>query len=113
MPYKEHIPEKLYYTMGEVSEMFELNASAIRFWEKEFEILQPKRNKKGNRLFTQADIENLKLIYILTQEQGFTIEGAKQQLKNTEKKHKLDNIQQVVNKLEKLKNSLLLMTKGM
>src|SRR6478672_3790696 len=65
MPYKERDINKLYYTMGEVTEMFEVNASQIRFYEREFEILQPKKNKKGNRLFTQDDVENLRSFLIL------------------------------------------------
>lgn len=73
---------KLYYTIGEVSVMFNVNASLIRFWEKEFTIIQPKKNKKGNRLFTPKDILNFNKIYNLVKEQGFTLEGAKNSLKN-------------------------------
>ena len=64
--------KKIYYTMGEVSEMFDVNPSLIRFWEQKFDILKPDKNKKGNRLFTPADIENLKLIYHLVKENGMT-----------------------------------------
>ncbi len=67
--------------MGEVSEMFDVNASLIRFWESKFDVLRPKKNKKGNRLFTPADIENLKLIYHLVKERGMTLEGARRCLK--------------------------------
>lgn len=67
--------------MGEVSEMLQENASLIRFWEKEFTILTPKKNKKGNRLFTPKDVENLKLIYHLVKEKGYTLQGAKDFLK--------------------------------
>ena len=73
---------KLYYTIGEVAIMFNVNASLIRFWEKEFTIIQPKKNKKGNRLFTPKDISNFNKIYNLVKEQGFTLEGAKNSLKN-------------------------------
>jgi DNA-binding transcriptional MerR regulator len=73
---------KLYYTIGEVALMFSVNASLIRFWEKEFTIIQPKKNKKGNRLFTPKDILNFNKIYNLVKEQGFTLEGAKNALKN-------------------------------
>jgi len=73
---------KLYYTIGEVALMFNVNASLIRFWEKEFTIIQPKKNKKGNRLFTPKDILNFNKIYNLVKEQGFTLEGAKNALKN-------------------------------
>lgn len=72
--------EKLYYTIGEVAELFNVNTSLIRFWEKEFDILQPKKNKKGNRLFTQADLTNLHVIFHLTKEKGYTLEGAKKLL---------------------------------
>ncbi len=72
---------KLYYTIGEVATMFSVNTSLIRFWEKEFSIIQPKKNKKGNRLFTPKDIINFNKIYNLVKEQGFTLEGAKNALK--------------------------------
>lgn len=81
MPYKDTETVKLYHTIGEVSKMFGVNASLIRFWEKEFEVLQPKKNKKGNRLFTAADVENLRIIYHLVKERGFTLQGAKAKLK--------------------------------
>lgn len=73
---------KLYYTIGEVATMFNVNTSLIRFWEKEFTIIQPKKNKKGNRLFTPKDILNFNKIYHLVKVQGFTLEGAKNALKN-------------------------------
>ncbi|MFN5182778.1 MAG: MerR family transcriptional regulator [Bacteroidota bacterium] len=73
--------EKLYYTISEVAEMFSVNASLIRFWEKEFEILKPHKNKKGNRLFTKKDIENIRLIYHFVKEKGYTLQGAKEKLK--------------------------------
>ena len=82
MPYKETDTVKLYYTIGEVSRMFNVNASLIRFWEKEFELLQPKKNKKGNRLFTSEDVENLRIIFHLVKERGFTLQGAKAKLKD-------------------------------
>jgi DNA-binding transcriptional MerR regulator len=72
--------EKLYYTIGEVADMFAVNSSLIRFWEKEFEVLKPKKNKKGNRLFTAEDLSNLKLIFHLVKERGYTLEGAKKKL---------------------------------
>lgn len=74
--------EKLFYSIGEVSEIFSVNASLIRFWEKEFDtILKPQKSMKGNRMFTQKDIENLRVIYHLVKEQGMTLEGAKKKLK--------------------------------
>ena len=73
--------------MGEVSEMFDVKPSLLRFWEGEFDILKPKRNKKGNRLFTPADVENLKLIYHLVKERGMTLEGAKRAMKRNRRGH--------------------------
>lgn len=74
--------EKLYYSMGEVAEMFDVNPSLIRHWESQFSVLRPKRNKKGNRLFTPQDVENLKRIYHLVKECGMTLDGAKRALRN-------------------------------
>ena len=81
MPYKEKEPERLFYTIGEVAKMFKVNTSLIRFWEKQFDILQPKKNKKGNRLFTKDDLNNLHIIYHLVKERGFKLDGAKKKLK--------------------------------
>ncbi len=72
--------EKLYYSIGEVSKMFGVNASLIRFWEKEFDIIKPQKNKKGNRLFTQKDVDHFHIIYNLVKEQGYTLNGAKEKL---------------------------------
>lgn len=77
--------DKLFYSIGEVAEMFDVNASLIRYWEKEFDIIRPQKNKKGNRLFTKKDIENFKTIYHLVKEKGFTLQGAKEALKNGSK----------------------------
>ena len=76
-----NLTEKRYYSIGEVAKAFDVNASLIRFWEKEFDVLQPKKNAKGNRKFTPDDINNLKFIYHLVKERGFTLEGAKTHLK--------------------------------
>jgi len=105
MPYKERDINKMYYTMGEVTEMFKVNASQIRFYEKEFDILQPKKNKKGNRLFTPEDIENLKIIFNLVDEKGFTLKGAKEYLKNN--KSDVKENQKIIDSLEKLKSFLV------
>src|SRR5437763_14110605 len=88
MPYKEKEIEKLYYSIGEVARMFEVNTSHIRFWSKEFDVIKPATNKKGNRLFTKADVENLKKIYYLVKEKGFTLKGAKIELKEERKRVK-------------------------
>ena len=79
MPYKEPSVEKLYYTIGEVAKMFDVNTSLIRYWEKEFDIIKPYKNKKGNRMFTPEDIENFHLIYHLVKEKGMTLKGAERQ----------------------------------
>ncbi|MFZ5942363.1 MAG: MerR family transcriptional regulator [Bacteroidota bacterium] len=89
MPYKEQKVEKLYFTIGEVAEMFNVNTSLIRFWEKEFDIIKPKKNKKGNRLFTKKDIDHFHMIYHLVKEQGMTLKGAQMRLKeNPEEEEK-------------------------
>ncbi len=105
MPYKEKEINKMYYTMGEVSAMFDVNQSLLRYYEKEFDILQPKKNKKGNRYFTPDDVENLKIIFHLIRDKGYTLAGAKEHLKNNMAGTK-DN-QSVINALENLKRFLL------
>ncbi|MEO7989529.1 MAG: MerR family transcriptional regulator [Chryseolinea sp.] len=82
MAYKEKEIEKLYFSIGEVSEMFNVAPSLIRFWESEFEIIKPKKNRKGNRQFTKEDIDNVRTIYHLVKEKGFTLQGAKEMLRN-------------------------------
>ena len=99
------LPEKRYYGIGEVAKAFDVNTSLIRFWEKEFDVLQPKKNAKGNRKFTPEDIKNLELIFHLTKERGFTLEGAKIHLKENKQKT-LDNFE-IVRKLETVKAELL------
>jgi len=98
------LPDKRYYGIGEVAKAFGVNTSLIRFWEKEFDILKPKKNAKGNRKFTPEDIKNLKFIYHLVKERGFTLEGAKTHLKE-EKKRALNNFE-IIDKLEHVKNQL-------
>ena len=96
---------KLYYSIGEVSKMFDVNNSLIRFWEKEFSILKPKKNAKGNRLFTQKDVDNLHIIYNLVKERGFTLEGAKKKLK--ENKSDSINEAEMLKSLKKIRSFLL------
>lgn len=98
------LPEKRYYGIGEVAKAFGVNTSLIRFWEKEFDALKPKKNAKGNRKFTPEDIKNLQLIYHLVKERGFTLEGAKIHLKESKKKT-LDNFE-IISKLERIKMEL-------
>jgi DNA-binding transcriptional MerR regulator len=99
MPYKEKEVEKLYYSIGEVAAMFDVNNSLIRFWEKEFDLIQPKKNKKGNRLFTQQDVDNLKIIYHLVKERGYTLQGAKAKLKDNK-----DDVSENVEMIERLEH---------
>ncbi len=106
-----NLPEKRYYKIGEVAKAFDVNTSLIRFWENEFEVLKPKKNKKGNRLFTQDDLKNLQLIYFLVKEKGFTLDGAKNKLKENPDKiisnHKIIlRLEQIKNELTEIKNQL-------
>ncbi len=96
---------KLYYTIGEIAEMFNVNVSLIRYWENEFSILKPKRNKKGNRLFTLEDVNNLHLIYHLVKEKRLTLEGAKLKLKEN-KNSTIQNFE-VIKKLKNIKSMLI------
>jgi DNA-binding transcriptional MerR regulator len=105
MPYKEKKVEKLYYSIGEVAGIFGVNTSLIRFWEKEFDIIKPKKNKKGNRFFTKQDIDNFHLIYHLVKERGMTLQGAKKKLK--ENKEDTINNFEIVKSLNDIKNLLL------
>ena len=100
-----NLPEKLYYTIGEVAKAFDVNTSFIRFWESEFSVIKPKKNAKGNRYFTKDDIKNIELIYHLVKERGYTLEGAKTHLK-TNNKDTLENFD-IIRKLNKVKSALL------
>ena len=96
MTYKEKKIEKLFYPIGEVAKIFDVSVSSIRYWEKEFNILKPKKNKKGNRMFTKKDLDNLRIIYHLIKERGFTLEGAKKKLRDN-KKDTIDNVGIITN----------------
>lgn len=106
----EEIP-KLYYSMGEVAEMFGVNQSQIRFYEKEFEILKPKKNRKGNRLFRNEDVENLKIIFNLVKDKGYTLQGAKDYLKNNHKE--AQERQKIIESLENMRSFLLEVKKSL
>src|SRR6201986_2487600 len=101
MPYKERDISKLYYTMGEVSAMFDVNQSLLRYYEKEFDILQPKKNKKGNRFFTAEDVENIKVILHLIRDKKFTLEGAKEHMRQNINAAK--DQQRIISSLENMK----------
>lgn len=100
-------PDKLYYTIGEVATMMNLSTSLIRYWEKEFDIIKPKKNKKGNRHFTKEDIDNLKLIHHLVKERGMTLKGAQQKIK--ENKAGAEYNYEIIKKLQDIKEMLLSM----
>lgn len=106
MPYKEPKIEKLYYSIGEVANMFGENVSLIRFWANKFDgIINPKKNKKGNRLFTPEDVETFKIIHHLVKEQGLTLDGAKKRiLDNRDGENK--NLE-IIQKLESIKSMLI------
>jgi DNA-binding transcriptional MerR regulator len=104
MPYKEAKVEKLYYSIGEVARMFDVNTSLIRFWEKEFDIIKPKKNKKGNRLFTQKDIDNFHIIFHLVKEKGMTLKGAKKKMK--ENREDTEHNFEIIKSLEQIKEML-------
>ena len=103
--------EKRYYSIGELAKAFDVNASLIRFWDKEFDVLKPKKNAKGNRMFTPEDVKNLQLIYHLVKERGFTLDGAKTHLKEGQKKT-LDKFE-IISKLEGIKAQLQQIKEGL
>jgi len=105
MPYKETKVEKLYYSIGEVADMFQVNTSLIRFWEKEFDVIRPKKNKKGNRLFTKQDIENFRIIYHLVKEKGMTLKGAQKKMKDN--RDDTEHNYEIIKSLESIKEMLL------
>ncbi len=105
MPYKKPIIEKVLYSISEVADMFDVNISLIRFWEKEFDIIKPIKNKKGNRQFRPEDIDHFRLIYHLVKEKGMTLKGAQKKLKDN-KDSTIHNFE-IVKKLQNIKEELL------
>ena len=102
---------KRYYTIGEVAEMFKVSKSLIRFWESEFDVLKPHKNSKGDRRFTQQNIDQVQLIFHLVKDRGFTLEGARQEIKNQKSRKKekqkiINQLLEVRKQLEKLKDEL-------
>lgn len=103
--------DKLYYTIGEVAEMFDVSRSLLRYWENEFSFLAPRKNKKGDRLFTKENIQQIQIIYNLVKIRGFTLEGAKQELKKekssiTEHINLVDRIKTIHSRLKTLDDKL-------
>ncbi|MCH1437725.1 MerR family transcriptional regulator [Flavobacteriales bacterium] len=105
MPSGEKTIQKIYYSIGEVATMFDVNKSLIRFWEKEFSIIKPKKNRKGNRFFTEKDIENFKIIFHLVKERGYTLQGAKKKLREN-KEDTIKNVE-LVNQLKDIRAELV------
>jgi DNA-binding transcriptional MerR regulator len=99
------LADKLYYTIGEVSRMFRVNPSLIRFWEKEFTIIHPQKNKKGNRVFTVKDIDNFRLIYNLVKEKGYTIQGARDHLASH--KSEAEKNVEIIKSLQEIRSFLI------
>lgn len=111
MPFKEKESFKLYYSISEVASMLDVNASLLRFWEKEFDIVQPQKNGKGNRIYKEADLKNLKLIHHLVKERGFTLDGARKKIKDQhkallEKSEIIESLKHVRGMLMELKETL-------
>jgi DNA-binding transcriptional MerR regulator len=100
----ETVREKLYYSIGEVARMLDVQTSAVRYWEKEFDILKPKKNRKGNRMFTPEDLRNIKIIHHLLKEKGMTIAGAKKKM--SENPESISQTMEVVDSLRKIRDML-------
>ncbi len=112
MPYKEVSVEKMYFTIGEVSQMIGESTSLVRFWSDKFsDIIKPERNRKGNRRYTAKDVDNIKLIYHLVKERGMTLEGALERIKNN--REGLDNRVEVVERLKGVKEMLIEVSKSL
>ena len=110
IPEDDILFQKMYYGIGDVAVMFKVNPSLIRYWENEFDILKPKKNAKGDRFFRPEDVKNLKLIHHLLRERKYTIDGAKEFLKNNkaagERHEMLESLQKIKSFLLELKNNL-------
>lgn len=102
---KKELPEKRYYTIGEVSEHLGVNPSTVRFWERQFDFVNPKKNAQGTRRFSLEEVRKLETIYFLLKEQGYTIEGAKQKMK--EQRYSLLSNVEIIHKLEAIKQILI------
>lgn len=105
MPLKEKTIERIYWTIGEVADQLEVNTSLLRYWEKEFGMLRPKRTSKGDRLYTKDDIAKVREIQVLLKDKGFTIQGAKDQLRGS--REQVDNTRELVDRLRRVRSELL------
>jgi DNA-binding transcriptional MerR regulator len=106
MPYKPYILQKKYYTIGEVATILDLNATVLRFWEKQFSAIKPAKNRKGNRVYTHFDIELLEKIRFLVKDRGFTLKGAAEQLQQKPSPAESDPKREVLVRLVKIKGFL-------
>ena len=97
--------QKLYYSIGEIAKQLNVNNSLIRFWEKEFDIIRPKKNSRGNRIFTKNDVNNILLIHHLLKEKKFTIAGAKKKIR--ENKHGAIKNYEIIQNLKKIRTQLV------
>ena len=102
---------KIYYSIGEIAKLLKVNNSLIRFWEKEFDIIKPKKNSRGNRIFTKNDVSNLQLIYHLLKEKKYTIKGAKKKIRDNKDGVKknfevIQNLQNIRQKLAEIRDQL-------
>jgi len=100
----QHNPERIYYSIGELARMFQVNPSLIRFWEKEFDIIKPTKSEKGNRFYTLKDVDNFYLIYHLVKERGYTLSGAREKLKNNTEEVRRDF--EIMKSLKKIRTFL-------
>lgn len=107
MALNENKNQKLYYSIGEVAEMFGVNESLLRYWEKEFDIIRPRKNAKGTRSYRKEDIESIRLVYHLVKEKGLTLDGAKKKLKDN--REGVSKNHEIVARLQSLKDELLAM----
>lgn len=107
MPYKERTVEKLYWTIGEVADELGVNTSSIRYWEKEFGSLRPKRTGRGDRLFTRKDIDQIKRIMHLVKEEGFTLNGAKEQIRKADEPAPTPDLTELRERLQEVRAKLV------
>jgi len=107
MPYKEKEIEKKYYTIGEVAGMFKVATSMIRFWESEFDIIKPDKNKKGNRVFTKKDVDSVKLVYHLVKEKCYTLQGAREFIKNSKEQGTSSDNATMISSLRNIRSFLI------
>jgi len=105
VPYKETNIEKVYFSIGEVAEMFDVNPSLLRYWEKEFDILKPRKNRKGTRQYNRRDIEQIRLVYHLVKERGMTLAGARQKLKDN--RDGVEKSEEVIRRLQTIRKLLI------